>query len=142
MSKQTLLIEVLLFACITITCMQCHAPKVVLYDYGTGQKETIDRKIIEHEIRNPDLKRLLKEFDDRFYRSSGRGAESVVRQIFRFHMLHDRLYNEYKLCRTHDRMRTDQRERSYDDGTGSLERYSVVARPLQRIAERLESGRV
>lgn len=43
-------------------------------------------------------------------------------------MLHDRLYNEYKLCRTHDRMRTDQRERSYDDGTGSLERYSVVAR--------------
>ena len=66
MSKQTLLIEVLLFACITITCMQCHAPKVVIYDYGTGQKETIDRKIIEHEIRNPDLKRLLKEFDDTY----------------------------------------------------------------------------
>ena len=46
-------------ACCIAVAVQCHAPKVVLYDYGTGQKETIDRKIIEHEIRNPDLKRLL-----------------------------------------------------------------------------------
>lgn len=53
-------------ACCIAVAVQCHAPKVVLYDYGTGQKETIDRKIIEHEIRNPDLKRLLKEFDDTY----------------------------------------------------------------------------
>ena len=53
-------------ACCIAVAVQCRAPKVVLYDYGTGQKETIDRKIIEHEIRNPDLKRLLKEFDDTY----------------------------------------------------------------------------
>ena len=53
-------------ACCIAVAVQCHAPKVVLYDYGTGQKETIDRKIIEHEIRNPDLKKLLKEFDNHF----------------------------------------------------------------------------
>lgn len=66
MSGKISFVQAGLMACCIAVAVQCHAPKVVLYDYGTGQKETIDRKIIEHEIRNPDLKRLLKEFDDTY----------------------------------------------------------------------------
>ena len=66
MSGKISFVQAGLMACCIAVAVQCHAPKVVLYDYGTGQKETIDRKIIEHEIRNPDLKKLLKEFDDTY----------------------------------------------------------------------------
>ena len=66
MSGKISFVQAGLMACCIAVAVQCRAPKVVLYDYGTGQKETIDRKIIEHEIRNPDLKRLLKEFDDTY----------------------------------------------------------------------------
>ena len=45
-------------ACCIAVAVQCHAPKVVLYDYGTGQKETIDREFMEYAIRNPDVEKL------------------------------------------------------------------------------------
>lgn len=49
--------------------------------------------IIEHEIRNPDLKRLLKEFDDTYDDSTEvRGEElNLSCDIYSDSMLHDRL---------------------------------------------------
>ena len=43
MSGKISFVQAGLMACCIAVSVQCHAPKVVLYDYGTGQKETIDR---------------------------------------------------------------------------------------------------
>lgn len=70
MLRRILRIRILLLIGVAWITAQCRTPKVVYYDYGTGQKETIDRKIVTHEIKNPDLKRLLKEYNDTYKDSS------------------------------------------------------------------------
>jgi hypothetical protein len=50
-------------ALITLTlCCTC-TPRVVYYNYDTGTQETIYKKVITHQILNPELKRLLSEYN-------------------------------------------------------------------------------
>ena len=43
-----------------------NSPKVVYYDYDTGSLDTIYKEVITHKILNPELKRLLIEYNDTY----------------------------------------------------------------------------
>ena len=47
---------------ITVLCFGCR-PKVVYFNYDTGTSDTIIKKVITHQILNPELKQLLTEYN-------------------------------------------------------------------------------
>lgn len=60
MSGKISFVQAGLMACCIAVAVQCHAPKVVLYDYGTGQKETIDRKIMSMKIQESRSQKIIE----------------------------------------------------------------------------------
>ncbi|MDR2887009.1 MAG: hypothetical protein LBV26_03250 [Bacteroidales bacterium] len=48
-----------------VLCCAC-SPRASYYDYGTGIRDTIYKEVIAHKIINPELKRLLTEYNTKY----------------------------------------------------------------------------
>ena len=61
MKKQTLHFSCTIIIVIVL-CFGCNT-KVVYFNYDTGSSDTIIKKVITHQILNPELKQLLTEYN-------------------------------------------------------------------------------